>query len=93
MDKLMRQNEKIRNTIKKFNDELNDMINRNILLLKGKKEEKVVDQQDVIKQLEELKNSNQTALQNTIRDLSKLKGKEGALKEEQYHLTLDQKLL
>ena len=58
MDKLMRQNEKIRNTIKKFNDELNDMINRNILLLKGKKEEKVVDQQDIIKQLEELKNSN-----------------------------------
>ena len=34
------------------------MINRNILLLKGKKEEKVVDQQDIIKQLEELKNSN-----------------------------------
>jgi hypothetical protein len=34
------------------------MINRNILLLKGKKEEKIVEQQEVIKQLEELKNSN-----------------------------------
>jgi hypothetical protein len=29
--------------IKKFNDELNDLINKNIMQLKNKKEEKVVN--------------------------------------------------
>ncbi len=44
--------------IKKFNDELNDLINKNIMQLKSKKEEKVVNIDEVLKQLEEQKSSN-----------------------------------
>lgn len=48
----------MRGMIKKFNDELNEMINRNILQLKSKKEGKVVVTEDVLKILEEHKNNN-----------------------------------
>jgi predicted PilT family ATPase len=71
---------------------LNDLINRNIMQLKSKKEEKVVVAEDVIKVLEEQRNSNETALQTTLKELQRLKGKEGELKEEEYHLTLDQRI-
>lgn len=36
-DKVSKLNDKVRGMIKKFNDELNDLINRNLLHLKGKK--------------------------------------------------------
>lgn len=48
----------MRKLIKKFNDELNDMINRNIIYLKNKKDEKIVPAQDVLKLLEEHRNNN-----------------------------------
>jgi hypothetical protein len=67
MDRLTRENDKIRGLIKRFNDELNDLINRNIMQLKNKKEEKVVPTEDVLKVLEEQKSSNETALQTTIK--------------------------
>jgi hypothetical protein len=38
MDRLTRENDKIRGLIKRFNDELNDLINKNIMQLKSKKE-------------------------------------------------------
>ena len=60
MDKLTRENDKIRGMIKKFNDELNDLINRNIALLKNKKEDKVTPVEDVIRVLIEQKNSTDT---------------------------------
>ena len=60
MDKLTRENDKIRGMIKKFNDELNDLINRNIMLLKNKKEDKVTPVEDVIRVLIEQKNSTDT---------------------------------
>jgi len=44
--------------IKKFNDELNDLINKNIMQLKSKKEEKTVNIDEVLKLLEEQKSSN-----------------------------------
>jgi DNA recombination-dependent growth factor C len=80
MDRLTRENEKIRGLIKKFNDELNDLINRNIMQLKSKKEEKVLPPEDVLKVLEEQRNSNETALQTALKELQRLKGKEGELK-------------
>jgi hypothetical protein len=61
--------------IKKFNDELNDLINKNIMQLKNKKEEKVVLADDLIKVLEEQKNNNETVYQTTSKDLQRLKGK------------------
>jgi hypothetical protein len=67
MDRLMRENDKIRGMIKRFNDELNDLINKNIMQLKNKKEEKVVVADDVVKQLEEQKNSSETAYQTTVK--------------------------
>lgn len=38
--------------IKKFNDELNDLINKNIMQLKSKKEEKIINIDEVLKVLE-----------------------------------------
>jgi hypothetical protein len=67
MDRLMRENDKIRGVIKKFNDELNDLINKNIMQLKSKKEEKLIVVDDVLKQLEEQKNSSETAYQTTVK--------------------------
>lgn len=52
----------------------------------------MVAAEDVIKVLEEQRNSNETALQNSLKELQRLKGKEGELKEEEYHLTLDQRI-
>ena len=75
MDRLTRENDKIRGLIKKFNDELNDLINRNIMQLKSKKEEKVVPAEDVLKVLEEQRNSNETAFQTTLKELQRLKEK------------------
>jgi hypothetical protein len=51
MDKLVRENDKIRSLIKKLNDELNDLINKNIMQLKNKKEDKVVIVEDTLKVL------------------------------------------
>jgi hypothetical protein len=82
----------MRGLIKKFNDELNDMINRNIIQLKNKKEEKVVVTEDVLKLLEEHRNNNEAALQNSIKDLERLKGKEGELRGEEFQLSLEQKI-
>ena len=39
-EKISKLNDRIRAMIKRFNDELNDLINRNLLHLKGKKNEK-----------------------------------------------------
>lgn len=44
--------------IKKFNDELNDLINKNIMQMKTKKEEKVVNIDQILKVLEEQRSSN-----------------------------------
>lgn len=47
---------------------------------------------DIIKNLEETRNSNETVLQTTTKELQKLKGKEGELKEEEYQLSIEQKI-
>ncbi len=72
---------------------MNDLINKNINQLKSKKTEKEINQDEIVKQLEEQKISNETALQNCLRDLSLLKSKEGALKEEEYQFNLDQRIV
>ena len=91
MDKLTRENDKIRGMIKKFNDELNDLINRNIMLLKNKKEEKVTPTEDVIRVLLEQKNTSDTVEKTTMKELEKLRGKEGAFNENE-GMTLDEKI-
>ena len=67
----------MRGLIKKLNDELNDLINKNIMQLKNKKEEKVIVIEDTLKVLEEQKNNNETVYQSTCKELQRLKGKEG----------------
>ena len=67
----------MRGLIKKLNDELNDLINKNIMQLKNKKEEKVIVIEDILKVLEEQKNNNETVYQSTCKELQRLKGKEG----------------
>ena len=46
----------------------------------------------MIKQLEETKASNETALQTSIKDLAKLKNKEGVLQDEE-HQSIDQNII
>lgn len=51
-------NDRIRAMIKKFNDELNDLINKNMQLLKAKKNEKSNTVEDKVRVLEEQKKNN-----------------------------------
>ena len=63
--------------IKKFNEELNDLINKNMLLLKAKKNEKSSSIADKIRVLEEQKKNNETMIEYMEREYEKLTGREG----------------
>ena len=63
--------------IKKFNDELNDLINRNLLHLKGKKNEKEVTVEGRLRVLEEEKKNNETMIEYMEKEFEKLCGREG----------------
>jgi hypothetical protein len=57
--------------------------------LKGKKPpEKETNVEDIVRQYEEMKINSETVLQNSVKELAKLKEKEGMV-EEDYNLRLD----
>ena len=62
MDKLNRINEQVRDMIRKFNDELNELINKNMILLKEKPVEKQRNIEEKVRILEEQLKSGGTAL-------------------------------
>ena len=76
-DKLSKLNDRIRAMIKRFNEELNDLINKNMLLLKAKKNEKSTTIADKIRVLEEQKKNNETMIEYMEREYEKLTGREG----------------
>lgn len=84
-------NDKLRSMIKKFNEQLNDMINKNMLYLKAKKNEKPpsTNKQKV---LEEQCKNNETMLDIMMREYDKLAGRDGELREEEYQLMTEKKI-
>ena len=56
-------NDRVRAMIKRFNEELNNLINRNMLHLKTKKNEKVVTVEDRLRVYEEQKKNNETMIE------------------------------
>lgn len=61
-DKLSRLNEQVRQMIRKFNEELNQLINKNMILLKDKPAEKVSNADEKVRVLEEQLKSGATAI-------------------------------
>ncbi len=78
----------MRAMIRKFNDELNDLINKNMLLLKNKSMDKHLSLEERIRELEIQKKSGDTAIEVMEKDFDKLQGREGELREEEYQLIL-----
>ena len=68
--------------IRKFNDELNELINKNMLLLKDKPHESNRKAEDKVRVLQEQLRSGATALEVIQNEHERLKGREGELKEE-----------
>ena len=66
--------------IKRFNDELNDLINRNLLHLKSKKNDKEITVEGRMKVLEEEKKNNEAMIEYMEKEFEKLTGREGELK-------------
>ena len=61
-DKLIKLNEKLRGVIKRFNEELNTIIDKNMAMLKGKKDSKKPGIEDRIRVLYEQKKNNETMM-------------------------------
>jgi hypothetical protein len=78
----------MRAMIRKFNEELNDLISKNMLLLKNKSIDKHMSLDERIKELEIQKKSGDTAIEVMEKDFDKLHGREGELREEEYQLIL-----
>ena len=62
VDRLSKVNENVREMIRKFNDELNELINKNMILLKDKPIEKERKQEEKVRVLTEQLRSGATAL-------------------------------
>ena len=60
---MSKMNDRVRAMIKRFNEELNNLINRNMLHLKTKKNEKVVTVEDRLRVYEEQKKNNETMIE------------------------------
>lgn len=92
-ENISKLNERVRAMIKRFNDELNDLINRNLLHLKGKKNnEKEVTVEGRLRVLEEEKKNNETMIEYMEKEFEKLCGREGELKEEEYQLVMEKRI-
>lgn len=66
--------------IRKFNEELNELINRNMILLKEKPVEKAPNIEEKQRVLEEQLRSQATALEVVENELDRLRGREGELR-------------
>ena len=91
-EKLTKMNDRIRAMIKRFNEELNDLINKNLLLLKNKKNQKSVSLDERARILEEQIKNNETMIDYMDREYDKLTGREGELREEEYQLMTEKKI-
>lgn len=63
--------------IRRFNEELNELINRNMILLKEKPVERTPNAEEKQRVLEEQLKSGATALEVVENELERLKGREG----------------
>lgn len=63
IEKLSRLNENVRDMVRKFNEELNELINKNMILLRDKPQEKERGIDEKVKVLEEQLKSGATALE------------------------------
>lgn len=91
-DKLNKLNEKLRSMIKRFNEELNELINKNMLYLKSKRNEKSVNVDSKIRVLEEQSKNNETMLEVMQKEFDKLAGRDGELREEEYQLMTERRI-
>lgn len=78
--------------IRKFNEELNELINKNMILLKEKPIERKANVDEKMRILGEQHKSNATALEVVENELDRLKGREGELREEEYQLIMEKKI-
>lgn len=63
IQKLTRLNENMRDMIRKFNEQLNELINKNMILLKDKPQERERNIDEKVRILEEQLKSGATALE------------------------------
>lgn len=61
--------------IKRFNEQLNTLINKNMLYLKAKKNQKTVTVEDKLRVYEQQKKNNETMIEYMEREFDKLCGR------------------
>ena len=62
-EKVSKMNDRVRAMIKRFNEELNTLLNKNMLYLKAKKNQKTVSVEDRLRVYEEQKKNNETMIE------------------------------
>lgn len=80
--------------IRKLNDQLNDILTKNTLLLKAKKdgkEEKGTE--DRLKVLAEEKKNNEKVLERMDEEIKRMKFREGKIKDEDYEVDIHKRIL
>ena len=63
--------------IKRLNDELNELINKNMLQMKVKRNDRTETVEDRTRLMEEERKNNETAIDRMDHELGKMQGREG----------------
>lgn len=95
MDSLNRLNERVRGMIRRLNDQLNEILTRNTMLLKAKKEERGNSKgaEERIKILQEEKKNNEKVLDRMDEEIKRMRHREGKVKDEDYEVDIHKRIL
>lgn len=93
-DKINKLNEKIRTMIRRFNEQLNDIINKNAVAIRMKENSNQLEKgiEDRIQVLQEEKKNNDKMLERMEIEIDKLRYREGEIREDDYELEIHKRI-